>query len=116
MSDPRGPTVEIPGPGEVHVVRLPDGARAREALVLLDEDGVVRAYTNLCQHLPIPLDAGGRRFLQEDGLLVCATHGALYRRKDGLCIAGPCLGRTLETVPLRIGEDGRVELRPAPAR
>jgi nitrite reductase/ring-hydroxylating ferredoxin subunit len=103
-------TVDRPEPGEVVVVRLPEGAPAREALVMLDETGALRAYTNVCQHVPIPLDAGGRKFLQEEGLLVCATHGALYRRTDGLCVSGPCLGRRLEAVALRVREDGRVEL------
>jgi nitrite reductase/ring-hydroxylating ferredoxin subunit len=94
-----------PMPGEVIVVRLPPGGLAREALVLLDEHGEVRAYENVCQHIPIPLDAGGRRFLDEDGELHCATHGAIYRRTDGECVSGPCMGRRLVSLRVRTTDD-----------
>jgi len=96
---------ELPREGEVVVLRLPDGHYAREALVLLDEDGEVRAYENVCQHVPIPLDAGGRRFLDENGHLVCATHRAIYRRVDGECIGGPCMGRRLVALSARVDGD-----------
>jgi nitrite reductase/ring-hydroxylating ferredoxin subunit len=88
---------------EVRVVELPRGAdrRPREALVLLGSDGEPRAYLNRCRHLPIPIDGGSRNFFAEDGEhLLCGTHGALYRRDDGVCIAGPCLHLALETLPI----------------
>lgn len=102
-------TVIRPAPSEVRVVPLPvgtvlDGMPAREALVVLDDTGAVRAFANVCQHVPIPLDAGSRRFLDEEGFLVCATHGALYRRSDGLCVQGPCRGRSLS--PVAVVEHG----------
>jgi nitrite reductase/ring-hydroxylating ferredoxin subunit len=103
--------VAVPREGEVIVVRLPAGGLAREALVVRDEEGAVRAYENVCQHVPIPLDAGGRRFLDEDGHLVCATHGAVYRRVDGECISGPCMGRRLVALVVRV-EGERVEIEP----
>ncbi len=95
----------MPSFGEVVVVPLPDGRPAKEALVVLDEQGEVRVYENVCQHVPIPLDAGGRRFLDEDGHLVCATHGARYRREDGECIRGPCRGRRLVALGARVAGD-----------
>jgi nitrite reductase/ring-hydroxylating ferredoxin subunit len=93
---------------EVQVVALPRGEdkRPREALVLLGGDGEPRAYLNRCRHLPIPLDSGSRRFLSNDGEhLLCGTHGALYRRDDGVCVAGPCLKLSLEPLPI-IEENG----------
>jgi nitrite reductase/ring-hydroxylating ferredoxin subunit len=89
--------------GEVRVVALPRGAdrRPREALVLLGGDGEPRAYLNRCRHLPIPIDGGSRNFLTQDGEhLLCGTHGALYRRDDGLCVAGPCLNLALESLQI----------------
>lgn len=89
--------------GEVLVVPLPRGEdkRPREALVLLGDDGEPRAYLNRCRHLPIPIDSGSRRFLTQDGEhLLCGTHGALFRRSDGMCIAGPCLHLALEALPI----------------
>ncbi len=117
--DPTRLETRRPIEGEVIVVRLPVGGPspvglAREAIVLLDEHGEVRAYENVCQHIPIPLDAGGRRFIDEDGELYCATHGAIYRRSDGECVSGPCMGRRL--VSLRVKSDGDRVLVDATAR
>jgi nitrite reductase/ring-hydroxylating ferredoxin subunit len=114
VSDDLALVVARPGQGEVLVVSIPGGSPAREALVVLDELGAPRAYANLCQHVPIPLDAGGRRFLDGAGLLACVTHGALYRRSDGLCVSGPCLGRSLIPLPIVEREDGRLEIRVRP--
>ncbi|MBX7194807.1 MAG: Rieske 2Fe-2S domain-containing protein [Sandaracinaceae bacterium] len=101
----------IPREGEVLVVRLPPGRVAREAIVLRDEHGAVRAYENVCQHVPIPLDAGGGAFFDDDAQLVCATHGAVYRRSDGECVSGPCMGRRLAALPFVIeGERVRITI------
>ena len=89
--------------GVVKPVALPKGddKRPREALVLLDLEGRVRAYLNRCRHIPIPIDSGSRSFLTFDKQhLLCGTHGALYRLDDGVCIAGPCLHLALEALPL----------------
>jgi nitrite reductase/ring-hydroxylating ferredoxin subunit len=96
------------GPGAVQVVELPrgDDRRPREALVLLGSDGEPRAYLNRCRHLPIPIDSGSRRFLTQDGeYLLCGTHGALYQKDDGMCIAGPCIHLALEKLTL-VEENG----------
>jgi nitrite reductase/ring-hydroxylating ferredoxin subunit len=101
---PAGKHSDLP-PAVVRVVRLaPDAeGKPREALVLRDEAGVLRAYRNLCRHLPVPLDAGSRRFLVA-GQLECATHGARYQPADGLCVAGPCIGTRL--VGLAVEREG----------
>jgi nitrite reductase/ring-hydroxylating ferredoxin subunit len=101
-------------PGAVRVVQLPpEGRIPREALVVRDASGVLRAYLNRCQHLPIPLDGGSRRFLARDGAhLQCGTHGARYRLSDGHCIEGPCLGRSLIALELeQSGDDLTLLLR-----
>ena len=90
--------------GEVRPVDLPRGSdgRPREALVLLGSDGEPLAYLHRCRLLPVPIDGGTRQYLTHDGAyLLCGTHGALYRRDDGVCIAGPCLHLALEPLPLR---------------
>ncbi|MDD9970626.1 MAG: Rieske 2Fe-2S domain-containing protein [Myxococcales bacterium] len=83
--------------GRVLEIPLPSATdRPLTALLVRDGKGCPRAYLNLCQHLPIPLDAGGGRFLSADGShLVCQTHGAAYRLSDGVCERGPCLGKVL---------------------
>lgn len=90
----------------------PDGT-PREALVLRDDQGVVRAYLNRCRHLPIPLDGGSRRFLDDDHrYLMCGTHGALYRREDGYCFVGPCRGASLRALPVEIDATGVIWIDP----
>lgn len=91
----------------VRLTRARDGT-PREALIVRDEGGVVRAYLNLCKHLPIPIDSGSREFF--DGPkkhLLCATHGAHYRLEDGLCVRGPCIHAKLDAVEL-VREGGAI--------
>lgn len=71
--------------------------------------GRVYGYVNSCPHAGSPLDWTPDRFMSLDGRhLQCATHGALFRVEDGACVAGPCRGRALATVPVAIDPDGRV--------
>ena len=43
----------------------------------------------------------------------CATHGAIFRVEDGVCLAGPCQGDQLTPLPLeRRGEELRAPLDP----
>lgn len=34
--------------------------------------------------------------------LLCGTHGALFRPQDGYCVSGPCVGDSLEPVPISL--------------
>ena len=53
------------------------------------------------------IDGGGGDFLSEDGKsLICRTHGAKYRLDDGYCFHGPCKGKSLVRLPLRVEGDG----------
>ena len=103
----RVPLTVLPSGLEVLALRIAEWpSRRREALVLRDDAGVVRAYFNECRHVPIPLDAGGRKFTNADGVLECKTHGALYRRDDGECVSGPCMGSRL--IPIVIEDDALI--------
>ena len=65
--------------------------------------GQLRAYVNRCPHAGHPLDLIPGRFLTADGtLILCASHGALFEKSTGLCVAGPCAGRTLSPVALEV--------------
>ncbi|MGF1468221.1 MAG: Rieske (2Fe-2S) protein [Sandaracinaceae bacterium] len=101
-------------PGAVLVAALPRvlGHPRPEALVVRDPEGRLRAYLNRCQHLPVPLDGGSRRFFDPGGrYLVCGTHGARYRLGDGVCEEGPCQGERLLALPLRRDADGSLWIR-----
>ena len=68
----------------------------------------VRAYENSCPHTGGPLDWVPDQFLtREKDMILCATHGALFRIKDGHCLAGPCAGDALAPLPVHI-EGGTV--------
>jgi len=65
-------------------------------------DGV-RGYVNRCPHAGHPLDLFPQRFLTADGALIfCSSHGALFEKASGQCVAGPCVGRSLIPVPLEV--------------
>lgn len=72
--------------------------------------GQVYAYLNECKHVPVEMDwMPGEFFDISHNYLVCATHGAYYSPLTGLCLGGPCKGRSL--TPLAVSEiDGQVYL------
>jgi nitrite reductase/ring-hydroxylating ferredoxin subunit len=63
----------------------------------------VRGYINHCPHAGHPLDLVPHRFLTHDGaLILCGSHGALFDKLSGYCIAGPCAGRSLRPIALKM--------------
>jgi nitrite reductase/ring-hydroxylating ferredoxin subunit len=63
----------------------------------------VRGYVNRCPHAGHPLNLLTDRFLTPDGtLILCCSHGALFEKSTGYCVAGPCAGRALTPVALEI--------------
>jgi nitrite reductase/ring-hydroxylating ferredoxin subunit len=70
------------------------------------------AYLNRCAHVPIELDwVEGQFFESGKELLMCATHGAVYRPESGACVGGPCRGGRLR--PIAVAEaDGKVYWHP----
>jgi nitrite reductase/ring-hydroxylating ferredoxin subunit len=68
------------------------------------------AYENRCPHRGTTLDWAPDRFMTEDSThLQCATHGALFRLEDGVCVQGPCLGQALTALCIE-RVDGQVWL------
>lgn len=65
--------------------------------------GGVHAYINRCPHQALSLNLLPDRFLSADGsVIVCCMHGAIFEKSTGLCIAGPCAGRTLAAVAVEV--------------
>ena len=66
------------------------------------------AYMNICPHVGRSLNWGPDRFLTRDnGLIMCAGHGAVFEIGSGLCVAGACLGASLTSLDVEV-IDGRV--------
>lgn len=83
-----------------------------ESLILLRRGDEVAAFLNVCPHAGRRLDWAPGRFLFDQGLLVCAAHGACFSVPDGRCVAGPCRGQQLAAVPIEV-RDGDIFLAPA---
>ena len=86
-------------------------ARGRDSMFIVRRNGI-HAYANECPHwvdTPLPwrkdayLNAGATR-------IVCSAHGAQFEIETGLCLLGPCAGRSLKRVPLIEGEDGSLNI------
>ena len=74
----------------------PEGA----AYLVVHQAGTWRVYVNLCPHRRLRLDRAGQLYLSADrSLLVCANHGAKFQLLTGKCVAGPCVGKSLQQVP-----------------
>lgn len=86
------------------------GQRELEALVV-NFEGQHFAYINRCPHTGITLDWVNNQFFSSDNrYIMCATHGAVFEPPTGECIWGPCVGLSLQSVPVEI-EEGRIYAR-----
>jgi nitrite reductase/ring-hydroxylating ferredoxin subunit len=80
------------------------------AVLVVQQDGALYGYVNSCPHQGTPLDfLPGRFFDRDERHLLCGTHGARFRVSDGYCIDGPCEGKSLERIGLRV-ERGEILL------
>ncbi len=96
--------------GQAKGFTLGEGPGGREIFVVREDDQVF-GYVNSCPHLGAPLNWDGDTFISADsGLIICATHGALFEIEDGDCVSGPCVGQALEVVPVALDAEGRVVL------
>lgn len=60
----------------------------------------VHVYLNRCPHQQVALEWQPDAFLDDSGSLIrCARHGALFLIESGECVAGPCSGESLQSVP-----------------
>src|SRR5690349_326680 len=81
--------------------------KERRDIVIVRRNGKFHAYENSCPHQATPLETFPDKFLNEDGsLFICSTHGARFRVEDGFCISGPCKGKSLVALKLRMGNRG----------
>jgi len=68
-------------------------------LFIVKLDNEIIAYRNNCPHLGVPLNWQPDTFLSLDNTHIqCSTHGALFTLDKGDCIAGPCVGQSLQTL------------------
>lgn len=99
---------ELPEGADYEARGIANEAPHRAGLFVLRCENGVRVYRNRCPHLGTPLNWTPDRFLDlARERIVCATHGAIFRIEDGVCISGPCEGDALEVVECEV-RDGVV--------
>ncbi len=84
---------------------LADHAQANSTLpaFAVKYEGQVYAYLNQCAHVDMEMDWQPAQFFDADQrYIMCATHGSLYEPATGKCIDGPCIGKSLKPVALRL--------------
>ena len=72
-------------------------------IVTVRQGSEVFAYVNSCPHVGVPLDFTPGKFLDLTKTYIqCASHGATFRIETGECIGGPCAGKSLIPIPVRM--------------
>ena len=75
---------------------------AVDSVLVVHYQGEVRAYRNLCVHMPRALDCEGSQvFDQAQGYLRCSMHGIVYSPEDGESLSDICRGKKLTAVRVR---------------
>jgi nitrite reductase/ring-hydroxylating ferredoxin subunit len=84
------------------------GGIDRREVFVYRRGATLYGYDNACPHQGTPLNFLPDQFLDSEGAYFhCATHGAQFRIESGFCVLGPCRGKTLRAIRLRL-TDGAV--------
>ena len=89
---------DLPASGLCAVDAIIDGEN--ESIMIHRDGEKFTAWRNVCPHAGRRLDYVPGKFLLDQGLLICAAHGASFRLSDGECVAGPCRGEHLAKVAI----------------
>lgn len=72
------------------------------------EGEAVRGYVDRCPHMSVPLARELDAYMSPlSRYIACGWHGALFRVEDGVCVGGPCVGRSLIAWPVAV-RDGAI--------
>ncbi len=86
-----------------------DKPEAKLPICLIPAGDEIHCYMNMCPHQGTPLELKPDTFLDvERELIQCSTHWAMFRKEDGYCVKGPCVGRSLKKLPVTVDTDGMV--------
>lgn len=65
--------------------------------IIVHDDATYHVFVNRCPHRHFPLDRAGRvLFTPDQAWLLCGNHGAKFDPYTGACVAGPCVGKSLQ--------------------
>ena len=87
-----------------------DSEDGRSLILIRHEDGV-RCYLNNCPHQDVPMNEAYKVDVNPfEKTIKCSVHDAWFNIDDGVCIEGPCWDEALESVAVKIDENGDVFL------
>lgn len=79
------------------------GSRPFPILIVRSHDDNYVGYVNSCPHDGVWLNIGSGQFFTPDrAFLKCGRHGATFEIETGLCIDGPCRGKSLQPIALAV--------------
>lgn len=84
--------------------------QGQDSLFVVRQGPALYGYCNACPHINgAPMAWKQHAYLSADGRhIMCYAHGARFLLESGLCVQGPCIGQSLEPVPLQISKLGEV--------
>jgi len=80
--------------------------RGRDTVFVVRQGETVYAYRNACPHVDdAPMAWRKDAYLDSERQHIrCSGHGALFEIENGLCIEGPCLGKSLKVLPVKVSQ------------
>lgn len=97
--------IERGGAKAFSLSRIDDGGESRPfpIVVVRTHGNVYLGYVNSCPHDNVWLNIGSGEFFTADrAFLKCGRHGATFEIESGLCIGGPCTGKSLQPIALAV--------------
>ncbi len=72
-------------------------------IIIIRKNLFLYGFLNNCPHANLPLNFNNNNIIAKDKIhLICRNHAALFNPLTGLCVSGPCEGKSLELVELKI--------------
>ena len=94
----------------IPVPKINDISPREHGVILYKDESCTSAYCNSCPHAGIPLDTNCDIWSPDSNSIRCSSHAALFKPDTGACFAGPCAGKFLEKVPIKISK-GMVSIK-----
>ena len=97
---------ELTVPVEMMLAEGTRVVRKLEVFIVRGEDERLAAYENYCPHAGGPLNWLPNKLLSRSKRhLLCTRHGAHFAIHDGLCVHGPCVGSSLNPLPITVNAE-----------
>ena len=83
-----------------------------DLLFIVKQDGQLFGWRNACPHVSgAPMAWRKDAYMNSQQTFIsCHAHGALFEPNTGLCVQGPCLGKSLKPVPVYVNQAGKVSI------